>query len=83
MQVKARIVAWLRSAGVWFNAVLLAAFPFTDQIIQAVSDNLPSLSPYLPPNVYKVVGFAVVVFNLIRAAQRARKAAKARAVTNG
>ena len=79
----ARLKVWLASAGVWFNAVLLAAFPFTDQIISAVNDNLPALAPYLPPNVYKVVGFAVVVFNLVRSAQRARKAAQAKEVTHG
>jgi len=72
----ARARAWLRSAGVWFNAVLLAAFPFADQIIQAVNDNLPALAQYLPPNVYKAVGVAVVVFNLVRSAQRAHAAAQ-------
>jgi len=72
----ARLKSWLRSAGVWFNAVLLAAFPFADQIIQAVNDNLPALAQYLPPNVYKAVGVAVVVFNLVRSAQRAHAAAQ-------
>jgi hypothetical protein len=79
----ARLKTWLASAGVWFNAVLLAAFPFTDQIIQAVADNLPALAPYLPPNVYKVVGFAVVVFNLVRSAQRARKTAQTKEMAHG
>ena len=79
----ARLRSWLKSAGVWFNAVLLAAFPFADQIIQAVNDNLPALAQYLPPNVYKAVGVGVVVFNLVRSAQRAHAAAKAKAVTNG
>jgi len=72
----ARARAWLRSAGVWFNAVLLAAFPFADQIIGAVNDNLPALAQYLPPNVYKAVGVAVVVFNLVRSAQRAHATAQ-------
>jgi hypothetical protein len=79
----ARLQSWLKSAGVWLNAVLLAAFPFTDQIIQAFTDNLPALAQYLPPNVYKAVGVGVVVFNLVRSAQRAHAAAKAKAVTNG
>lgn len=70
----ARVKAWLQFAGVWFNAVLLGIFPFTDQIMQAVNDYLPSLAPYLPENVYKWVGFAVVVANIVRAAHRARKA---------
>jgi hypothetical protein len=75
--------AWIRSAGVWLNAALLAAFPFTDQIIQTVTENLPTLAPYLPPDVYKAVGVAVVVFNLVRSAQRATKAAQAKEATNG
>lgn len=78
-----RAQAWLRSAGVWFNAVLLAAFPFTDQIIQAVSDNLPALAQYLPPNVYKVVGFLVVVFNMYRAMKRAQPTAPAKEASHG
>jgi hypothetical protein len=79
----ARLKAWLQSAGVWFNAVLLAAFPFTDQIMQGVSDYLPSLAPYLPPNIYKIVGLLVVVFNMTRAMQRALEAAKAKGASNG
>jgi hypothetical protein len=79
----ARLKAWVRSAGVWFNAALLTAFPFTDQIIQAITDNLPALAPYLPPNVYKAVGVAIVVFNMIQSMRRAHAAAQAKAVTNG
>lgn len=79
----ARVKAWLQSAGVWFNALLLAAFPFTDQIMQGVSDYLPSLAPYLPPNVYKFVGLAVVVFNMVRAMQRAHQAMQAKGASNG
>lgn len=71
-----RLRAWLRSAGVWFNAVLLAAFPFTDQIIGAIADNLPALAPYLPANVYKWVGLAVVVYNIVHASRAASKKAK-------
>lgn len=80
--MKARLKAWAASATVWFNAALLAAFPFTDQIMQVVVENLPALAPYLPPNVYKVVGYAVVVFSIVRAMRRA-SAAAAKEVTNG
>lgn len=83
MKFKDRVVAWARSAGVWFNAVLLSAFPFTDQIMQAVNDNLPGLAQYLPPNIYKVVGAAVVVFGLIRSMQRAHRAAQEKESANG
>jgi hypothetical protein len=78
-----RARAALRSAGVWFNAMLLTAFPFTDQIMQGVNDNLPSMAPYLPPNAYKAVGIAVVVFNLVRSAQRAHRAAQAKDAAHG
>jgi hypothetical protein len=83
MKIKERIASWLRSAGVWFNAALLAAFPFAGEIMQGVNDYLPSLAPYLPPNVYKVVGFLVVVFNMVRAMQHAHKAAQAGRAVNG
>lgn len=75
--LKEKLKAWLRSAGVWFNAALLVAFPFTAEIMQCVNDYLPSLAPYLPPNVYKAVGFAVVVFNMVQAMRRAHVAALA------
>jgi hypothetical protein len=74
MNIKDRISAWWRSAGDWFNAVLFVAFPFADQIMQGVNDYLPNLAPYLPANVYKWVGLAVVVANIVRAAQRVRQA---------
>jgi hypothetical protein len=80
MNIKARIETALRSTGVWFNAVLLAALPFTDAILSGVRDNLPDMAPYLPPNIYKAVGFVVVVFNLVRAAQRAHQAALTKGV---
>jgi hypothetical protein len=68
-----RIQAWRRSVAVWLYAALLAAFPFADQIIQGVNDNLPALAQYLPPNVYKVVGLLVVLFNIVHAARSAAK----------
>jgi hypothetical protein len=79
----ARINAWWRSAGVWFNAVLLIAVQYTDQIMQAMNDYLPSFAPYLPPNIYKAVGIAVVAFNLVRTAQRAHQATLAKEVGHG
>lgn len=81
MNIKDRIIAAWRLAGVWLNAMLLAAFPFASDIMQAINDYLPSLAPYLPANVYKWVGFAVVVANIIRAVQRARPAAPAKEAT--
>lgn len=79
----ARLKAWVSSAGVWANGVLLAALPFTDQIIQGVNDNLPALAPYLPPNIYKYVGMAVVTFNMVRSMRHAHKVAQAKEAANG
>ncbi len=59
----------LRSVTVWVNGMLLAAWPFADKIMQAVRDNLPALQPYLPEDVFRNVGLAVVIFNIF---QRAR-----------
>jgi hypothetical protein len=81
--LKEKLATWLRSAGVWFNAALLFAFPFTAEIMQGVNDYLPSLAPYLPPNVYKAVGFAVVVFNMAQAMRRAHAAALAKGGAHG
>jgi hypothetical protein len=83
MTIKDRINAALRSAGVWFNAALLSALPFTEQIVQGVNDYLPSFAPYLPTNVYKAVGCAVVTFNMVRSMQRAHQAAQAKEVAHG
>lgn len=71
MKINDRLRAARRSATVWWNAALLAAFPFTDQIVQGLNDSLPSMASYMPSNVYKTVGFAVVAFNMIRAIRRA------------
>jgi hypothetical protein len=59
---------------VWLNAVLLAVYPFADQIIAGVRDNLPDLAPYLPANVFRAVGLALVVYNIVHAARAAGKA---------
>lgn len=83
MNIKDRIAAARHSAGIWVNAALLAAFPFASDIMQGVNDYLPNLAPYLPANVYKWVGFAVVVMNIARAVRKARLAAQAKAVANG
>lgn len=79
----ARLKAWLYGAGVWLNALLLAAFPFTDQIMQAAVDYLPGLAPYLPANVYKWVGLAVVVANIVRAVLRIRQLASVKGAAHG
>lgn len=59
-----KIKGALRSVTIWVNGVFLALFPFADSIIQGIHDNLPDLSQYLPADVFKVIGVAVVVFNI-------------------
>ena len=54
----------LRSATMWVNGLFLAAYPFADQIIAGVRDNLPALAEYMPANVFKGVGLAVILFNI-------------------
>ena len=66
-----------RSFTVWLNALLLAVYPFSDSIIAGVRDNLPDLAPYLPANVFRAVGLALVIYNIVHGARAAAKAAKA------
>lgn len=66
-----------RSFTVWLNTVLLAAYPFADSIIAGVRDNLPDLAPYLPANVFRALGLALVIYNIVHGARAAAKAAKA------
>lgn len=48
------------------NYLLLAAFPFADQIVTVIAANLPAAAAYLPANVYKWVGLAVVFASVMR-----------------
>lgn len=81
--LKARMVDALRSVDVWVHAALLLAVQYTDEIMRAATDYLPSFAPYLPANIYQAVGIAVVAFNLFRATQRARQSDQAKAPENG
>lgn len=65
-----------RSFTVWLNALLLAAYPFADSIIAAVRDNLPDLGQYLPANIFRAVGLALVIYNIVHGARAAAKTAK-------
>jgi hypothetical protein len=57
------------------NYILLGIFPFADPIVSAIAANLPAASVYLPANVYKWVGLAVVLFNIARDMVKQWKAA--------
>lgn len=65
-----------KSFTVWLNATLLIVYPFADSIISGVRGNLPDLAQYLPANVFRVVGLALVVYNIVHATRTASKAAK-------
>lgn len=62
----AKLRGALRSATIWVNGLLLALFPFADEIVQGVRENLPLLAQYLPADVFKTVGLIVVVFNILQ-----------------
>lgn len=51
----------LRSFTVWFNGLLLAALP----LFEVAKEYLPELQTYVTPEVYKWVGLAVVVGNIM------------------
>ena len=77
MSILEHIRAARKSFTVWLNATLLALYPFADQIVTGIHDNLPDLAPYLPANVFRAVGLALVVYNIVHGARVAAKAAKA------
>jgi hypothetical protein len=76
MSILDHIRAARKSFTVWLNALLLAAYPFADSIIAGIHDNLPALEPYLPSNMFRAVGLALVIYNIVHASLVAAKAAK-------
>lgn len=73
MKIIDRLRAARKSFTVWLNALLLAAYPFADAIIAAIRENLPDLAQYLPANVFRAVGLALVIYNIVHAARVAGK----------
>lgn len=65
-KIKTLILDVRRAVAARINLILLGAFPFADQIITVIAANLPAASAYLPANVYKWVGLAVVFANVVR-----------------
>jgi hypothetical protein len=53
-----------KSLTMWVNGLFLAAFPFANDIVSGVQDNLPQMAQYVPDNIFKTVGMVVVVFNI-------------------
>lgn len=73
MKILEQLRAARRSFTVWLNAVLLAAYPFADAIIAAVHSNLPELAQFLPANVFRAVGLALVIYNIVHGTRAAVK----------
>lgn len=65
--------AELRKFSTWFYATLLALLPYADSIVLAINAHLPTLAQYLPENIYKAVGFVLVMINIVRSALREHK----------
>lgn len=49
-----------------FNLLLLSLFPFADQIATFALAHLAEFSEFIPVNVYKWVGFVLVLYGAIR-----------------
>ena len=64
--MKAKLIGALRSVTMWVNALFLALYPFASEIVAGLHDAMPTLAEYLPSNIYKGIGIAVVVFNLMQ-----------------
>lgn len=58
-------------------AVLLGALPWAADIKAAVSANLPALQPYLPENIYKFMGAAVVITGMVLSLMATHRLVKA------
>lgn len=69
--------AELRKLSSWAGTALLIALPWADEIKKTVADNLPALQPYLPENVYKFMGGAVVVAGMVLSIVASHRAIKA------
>lgn len=58
LKEKLASAAQLGRKHVW--AILLALYPFADQIIAGVEAQMPALAPYLGDHVYRYVGLLIV-----------------------
>jgi cbb3-type cytochrome oxidase subunit 1 len=63
--LKAAAIVEVRKWRTSISAALLLALPYAPEIKKVVADNLPSLQPYLPENIYKFMGGAVVVAGMV------------------
>ena len=54
----------MRSVTIWVNGIFALILGSADQITAGIHDALPDLSQYLPTNIFKAIGIALIVFNL-------------------
>lgn len=60
-KLKSKILKSYKSATILLNGILLAALP----VVEYARDTLPQVQEFLPPDMYKPVGVAVVVLNIL------------------
>lgn len=59
-----KLKATLQLAKRYVWALLLAAYPFADQLIGMAETNLPALAPYLGANTFRYMGVTIVAAKL-------------------
>lgn len=65
-KVKDHVIALLCSLTAWINMIFLAVLP----VYEAFQDQLHTLQPYLPDNIYRLMGMFVVITNMYLAMRR-------------
>jgi hypothetical protein len=63
--IKEAVKAEARKVLTQAKLALLIALPFAADIKAAVAQQLPALQPYLPDNIYKAMGAAVVITSIV------------------
>jgi hypothetical protein len=63
--LKAAVCVELKRWRTYVSFALLAALPWAREIQSELTNSLPALQPYLPDNVYKFMGGAVVVAGMV------------------
>lgn len=66
-----------RKLGLWIKVALLGALPYARDIQQGLAERLPELQPYLPENIYKTMGGAVVAAGIVLSLWRSHQLLKA------
>lgn len=66
-----------RKVATWVRVGLLAALPFAGEIHDTLKSGMPDLQPYLPDNIYKFMGGAVVATGLVLSFIASHRAVKA------